>query len=474
MKIALYPRVSTTEQAKEGYSIKEQTDRMKKYCEAMGWKVYNVYTDAGYSGASTDRPGLQKMIKDVKAGKVDKVLVYKLDRLSRSQLDTLYLIEKVFLANGVDFVSMSENFDTSTPFGRAMIGILAVFAQLEREQIKERMLMGKEARAKEGKFHGSWAIPIGYNYTNGELIINDFEAAQIKEAYELAANGKSPHIIAKQFNAAGYTHKHGEWNDKSIRRILRQKTYIGYISHNGEWIPGIHTPIIDQTIYYDVQKIMDKRAEEHKKHNRRAGKATTYLGGFIRCGCCGAKYSRCQKKKNGITIYDKFICNSRQKRTKRLIKDPNCKNTNWPVDELTDAVFNEIRTLALDPEYINRIEDEKTEDTRPAVIMSEIEKIEKQISKLMDLYALDTLPLDVLQERIQGLNEQKNKLASEREKIMAENIKKISKEESLELAKNFDEVLERGDFDEIRGVISTLIEEIDIKGDVIDIHWNFV
>lgn len=148
MKVGLYVRVSTQEQADEGYSVQEQTERLKKYCEAMNWIVYKVYTDPGYSGGNIDRPGFQTMIDDVKAGKIDKVVVYKLDHLSRSQFDTLYLIEKVFLVNDTDFVSMTENFNTSSPLGRAMIGFLAVFAQLEKDKINERMSMGKEARAK--------------------------------------------------------------------------------------------------------------------------------------------------------------------------------------------------------------------------------------------------------------------------------------------------------------------------------------
>ena len=154
-------RVSTQEQVKEGYSIPEQTDRLKSYCSAMGWDVFKVYTDAGFSGANTSRPALQELMRDVESHFIEKVVVYKLDRLSRSQKDTLHLIEDVLLSNGCDFVSMNENFDTSTPFGKAMIGILAVFAQLEREQIKERMQMGKDARAKQGLFHGSANNPIG-------------------------------------------------------------------------------------------------------------------------------------------------------------------------------------------------------------------------------------------------------------------------------------------------------------------------
>ena len=142
MNVGIYIRVSTLEQAEGGYSISEQTDRLKLFCEAKGWTVANVYTDPGYTGSNTDRPALTRLIDDVKNNRLEMVLVYKLDRLSRSQKDTLYLIEDVFLKNKVEFVSMNENFDTTTPFGRAMIGILSVFAQLEREQIKERMAMG--------------------------------------------------------------------------------------------------------------------------------------------------------------------------------------------------------------------------------------------------------------------------------------------------------------------------------------------
>ena len=178
MRVALYPRVSTLEQARDGYSINEQTERMTKYCEAKGWVVHKIYTDAGYSGADTDRPGLQSLIKDAENNKIDAVLVYKLDRLSRSQKDTLTLIEDVFLPNDVDFISMTENLDTSTPFGRAMVGILSVFAQLEREQIKERMEVGKIGRAKEGKWCGSRYVPIGYRVENDELVIHEYEAIQ--------------------------------------------------------------------------------------------------------------------------------------------------------------------------------------------------------------------------------------------------------------------------------------------------------
>ena len=134
----IYVRVSTARQAEEGYSISQQIERLRKYCEAMGWVLVKIYTDDGYSGGSLERPALDEMIADIKNGSADIVLVDKLDRLSRSQFDTLYLIQKVFDANGVAFVSRNEAFDTSTPFGKAMVGILSF--------MRERSSSAKTAR----------------------------------------------------------------------------------------------------------------------------------------------------------------------------------------------------------------------------------------------------------------------------------------------------------------------------------------
>lgn len=478
MNIALYPRVSTQEQATNGFSMDEQIERMRKYCEAMGWTVYKVYPDAGFSGANTDRPALQRMIKDIKAGKIDKVLVYKLDRLSRSQKDTLELIEDVFLENNTDFVSMSENFDTSTPFGRAMIGILAVFAQLEREQIKERMLMGKEARAKKGLFHGSAAVPTGYRYANGELVPHEFEKMQVITAFEMAAQNHSPYVIADTLNEKGLYNRAGAWRDTSIRRILRNKVYIGYIRHNKQWYKGTHDRFISDELFFQVQDILNKRHEQHMQYNRRAGKATTYLGGFLNCAQCGAKYS---KQSGGVTMKNGekyrlayFACISRARKKSLQCKDPNCQNRNWRVDELTDAVFNEIRKLAIDPNYITEVQSNNNNDEQIKAIESEINKLDEQISRLLDLYTIGQVPLDTLQDKVKELNDKKGKLETELDAIHKEQKEKLSNAEVIRIAQTFDEVLARGDFDEIRSVIAILIEKIELNNDIIDIHWNFV
>ena len=477
MNIALYPRVSTQEQAINGHSIDEQIERMRKYCEAMGWTIYKTYTDAGYSGGNMDRPGLQSMIRDIEKGKIDKVLVYKLDRLSRSQLDTLYLIEKVFIANGTDFVSMSESFDTSTPFGRAVIGILAVFAQLEREQIKERMAMGRFARAKQGKFGGSDKVPIGYDYIDGELITNEYERMQIIRLFELYEAGASPYKIAEAMTEAGFKHKYGKWSERRVREILGKKTYLGYTFFKGEWYQGDHEPFISEELFEKVQAIRSQKSEEHLKYNRRSGKATTYLGGYIYCGNCGGKYSKHTgrvKRKDGSYITNSYYsCNSRTKRTKHLIKDPTCKNKNWRVDALDNLVFEEIKKLAVDPEYFEKVKAGNPADERPALIKKELEKIEDQISKLLDLYTTADMPKEILQDRLHGLNDNKGKLEQELHAIEKEEAEKLSQADALKLTESFSEILSRGDYDEIRQVIGALIGKIVINGEDITIHWNF-
>ena len=146
--IALYIRVSTEAQAEEGYSIEAQEKILRAECTAKEYDETRIrtYIDAGASGSNIDRPALKNLIEDASAGRISTVIVYKLDRLSRSQKDTLYLIEDVFLPNDIDFVSVNERLDTGSPYGKAMIGILSAFAQLERENIFMRTRMGMKTR----------------------------------------------------------------------------------------------------------------------------------------------------------------------------------------------------------------------------------------------------------------------------------------------------------------------------------------
>lgn len=478
LRVAIYIRVSTQEQAKEGYSIGEQLERLTKYCEAMNWTIHKTYTDAGYSGGNTDRPALKELMKDVADNKVDKVVVYKLDRLSRSQLDTLYLIEKVFLSNNTDFVSMSENFDTSTPFGRAMIGILAVFAQLEREQIKERMVMGREARAKEGKWGGGSTEPIGYDYNPSDdlLHVNKYEAMQIKELYELFLKGVPLRRIEKIFDTKGYKHKHGTWSAKTMRYTMRSKVTLGYIKYNNEWYKGEHTPIIEEEKHAKALALLDERSERYKDRCLKAGTQTSYLGGLIYCKHCGGKYAKLVNnyKRAKQNIY--YKCYSRSKKMKLMIKDPNCKNKTWRMDELDQLVFNEIKKIALNKDYISQIRQDKLKDNdnteRIEILEKEIEKLTEQVSRYMDLYVIKKITIDDVSKKIEPLEEQKEKLIDELSKLKVDDYD-MTESQTLELVESFKEALDKEDFDETRVIIESLIDYIEIDNDDVYIHWTF-
>lgn len=476
MRVALYPRVSTIEQAKEGYSISEQTERLKKYCEAMGWQIYKIYTDAGYSGGSMDRPGLKTMLSDIKAGKIDKVVVYKLDRLSRSQLDTLYLIEKVFLANDTDFVSMSENFDTSTPFGRAMIGILAVFAQLEREQIRERMSVGKEGRAKEGLWGGGSTVPTGYDYIDGKLVINEFEAMQIREARDLALKGVGFRTIANLFNQKGYARKGGTWTAKTVKYALRSRLYVGEMKYGGNYFPGKHEAIFTQEEFQVIAEFLEKRALENAKHKKLCRTVSTLLGNMIYCKNCGARMAKQAGGRRPNNIIEYYACYSRSHRVPRMIKDPSCDCDFVQTQKLDNIIYNEIKKLAFEPGYFEILAGEDpnagVDKTKIMILRDEIKKIEKQTSKLMDLYVLDGIDLATVGDKIEAMNKAKKEMEQELLTLNATR-HKMKKDEVIEIAQMIDEVFASDDLETKRALVSSLIYYVEYYHDELVIHWKF-
>ena len=470
--IAIYTRVSTTEQAQEGYSLQEQEARLKSYCSAMNWEPCQIYTDPGYSGGSMQRPALQQLIRDVKTKKIDRVVVYKLDRLSRSQKDTLFLIEEVFLANHCDFVSMTENLDTSSALGKAMIGILAVFAQLERETIKERMAMGKIARAKEGKWCGGATAPYGYSYINGQLVPEDIEKLHVMEAFNLAERGWSTSKISAEFQRKGYTSKRGVncWTDITIRRMLKNQVYIGKVNFYGDRYDGQHEPIINQEQFDHVQNIMQKRSEHYERFNPDPHRRVSYLGGYIRCARCGAGYqlfTTGSKRGNKFYRYKYYVCTSRSKRNPALIRDPSCKNDYWRSEIVEKTVFEEMKKLTID-QIDNHHITLRPEDIQKQSMQAEIDKIDRKIQKLMELYMMDGIPKNQVQEQMNLLSSQRDQLQKE-----LNNIPETDMEEIKETIKNIPDILNHGSYEDIRDLVSVLIDYISIDGQDLTIHWKF-
>ncbi len=341
--------------------------------------------------------------------------------------------------------------------------------------------MGKEARAKEGKWHGGATEPIGYDYDPAtELLnVNEYEAMQVKEMFELFLDGVPLRKIERIFAEKGYTHKHGTLDPKTMRRLLRSKVYLGYNKHKDEWHKGEHTPIIDEETHEKAVKLLEQRAEHYKMTGVKPGAQTTYLGGLIHCAHCEGKYTKQMgKKRKDGTAPMYYVCYSRGGKVKKMIKDPNCKNKNWKMDDLDKKVFAEIMKLNLHPELIEELRknshDKKTEEPNKIVtIEKEIDDIDKRISRFMDLYGEGIFTIDQVNSKVKPLNEQRSGLQKELERLNAD-AGRLSVEEATELIESFPEVVEGGEFNEIRTIIERLIYYVDVDNDHLEIHWKFV
>jgi site-specific DNA recombinase len=459
-RVACYVRVSTDNQI-ENYSVEEQTERLQAYCKAKGWIIYKFYTDAGYSGGNMNRPALKQVLKDIDQNLLDIVVVYKLDRLSRSQKDTLTLIEDNFLKKNIDFVSISENFDTSTPFGRAMIGILSVFAQLEKDQITERFTMGRIGRAKNGYYHGGPTPPTGYDYHNGRLVINEYEAMQVREVFERFLKGQSINSI-RAYMSEHYTNKYGNWKSHTlVLNILKNSTYTGKVKFKGSEYIGIHKPIISEKTYNSAQKLLNSPDRENSKTapQKSPFRADNLLTGLLICGKCHAGFCG----NHGF-----YTCYSRGKTDKKKIKDPYCKNKKWPIKELDKLVTDEILSFDFDKAFfVNKKNNSPLPD--PDSINKRIAEIDKQISRIIDLYQIGSLSTEQISERIEILKKERNALS--RQPVLKAKVNIEGDRDIFLLAKY---LFTSGTLYEKRLFVRSLVDRITINDNELDFQWNFL
>ncbi len=475
-KVALYVRVSTTSQMEEGYSIEEQKAKLESYCDIKDWHVYKVYTDGGFSGSTTERPELEQLIKDAQSKLFDTVLVYKLDRLSRSQKDTLYLIEDIFLKNNIEFVSLLENFDTSTPFGRAVIGLLSVFAQLEREQIKERMQLGKLGRAKAGKSM-MWAkTSYGYDYNKetGSMTVNEYEALAVKEIFTSYLAGMSITKLRDKINEK-YP-KQPAWSYRTIRGILANPVYCGLNQYKGQTFQGTHKPIISLVDFEQTQRELAKRQQTAKElSNPRPFQAKYMLSGLAQCGYCHAplKVILGAVRKDG-SRFKRYECYQRHPRKTRGVTVYNdnkkCESGYYDMELLEHYVLTRIAQLQNDPDKIQEL---FSDDTSPEIdrqaIQKQIDGLTLKLSKLNDLYLYDRITLDELRAKSSDFIKQRNALEEEMKKALTD--KQAGQRKKIEKLLDASSVLEMS-YDNQKVIVRELIDKVQVTSDKIIIRWK--
>lgn len=245
-KAVVYTRVSSGKQAEEDkVSLPEQERMCKAYIESKGWEYVKTYEDAGYSGRNMNRPAIQELIQDIKSGEVEAVVIWKLDRLSRRQRETIAFIEDYILVENVTLASLHESLDTSTPVGLCIIGVLSSFAQLESDNIVTRTKMGRDAKARSGGYAGG-KPPLGYKAVEGELVVVPEEAEIVRLVFKMRAEGKTLIGITDELNRLGYRTKKGnEFRHSAVQTILgNEKTYRGRYKYGENGSDNNHEPIL--------------------------------------------------------------------------------------------------------------------------------------------------------------------------------------------------------------------------------------
>lgn len=446
---ALYIRVSTDAQREEGYSIDAQKEMLSAYCVSRQISDYEFYIDGGFTGSNIDRPEMQRLIGDIKLGRISHVIVYKLDRLSRSQKDTLYLIEDVFNPHGVSFVSLNENMDTSTPIGRAMLGIMSAFAQLERETIRERTRMGMKERVKNGYWPGGGKVPFGYDYDREKgILVPNADAEKVRLMYELYLRGWSMMKIASEV---------GLRYDRLAEQIIRRKTNTGVICYKGAEYKGRHEAIVSEETYNMAMEMLERRSRGGLTSSK------NLLSGLIYCGVCGAKMRYQKWGKAGYKIY----CYSQDKGKPHLHRSECCDNDKVWAYEVEEAVLSDLFSHGADG--IDGDLKSPEEDIRDMLSKSR-EQAARRLKNLYRLYSQDGD--DTLSEMIgevkREISELDRKIADRdfAEKSYAE------REEKRKELSGISEAWEYMTYTEKQNVLRSYIEKIVITYNRTDIYYR--
>jgi site-specific DNA recombinase len=346
LRCAVYTRKSSEEGLDMDFN---SLDAQRESCEAYvasqkaeGWVLAgDHYDDGGFSGGTLERPALKRLLADVEAGKVDVIVVYKIDRLSRSMLDFLNLVE-LFENHGVTFVSVTQSFNTKDAMGRMALNILVTFAQFERELIGERIRDKVAASRKRGKWMGGWA-PLGYEVRDRKLVIRPEDAERVRSIFRRFVQLKSATRLARELVAAGATNRYGHLLDKGVLyRLLNNRVYVGEAVHKGTSYPGEHEPIIDQKLWAEVHAIL-KVSPRTRARNARA-QTPAPLKGFL-FGPDGTAMSPTHTRRSG-KLYRYYISQTAMKR------GSDCSVRMVPAAEIERIVLDQVRNLIRTPEVI--------------------------------------------------------------------------------------------------------------------------
>jgi len=433
IRCAIYTRKSTSEGLDQDFTSldaqRESAENFIKSQRSEGWQIISThYDDGGFTGANTDRPALQKLLADIKDNQIDCAVVYKVDRLSRSLLDFVQLLE-LFERHNVAFVSVTQAFNTNTSMGRLTLNILLSFAQFEREIISERTRDKMAAARKRGKWLGGRPI-LGYDLDrdNRSLIVNQTEAKLVREIFELYIKERSLLSVAKILNKrelltkkyvtkAGKTFGGIKFKNTQVRYIIKNVLYTGKVGYKDELFDGLHEAIVDEDTFNKAQTILAENKIKRKPSKNE--KFTGLLNSILRCKACEAPMSHTYTSKENIK-YRYYVCTHAQKHGYET-----CPTRSVSAPAIEDAVVDCLKKIASNPdkqkETVESLNKRLTEEIKSIVaeqgeINSQLEELTEKISEAKESLRINS-GLDKTSES--DLKRLKEKL-QDKEKLLSE------------------------------------------------------
>lgn len=483
IRAVIYARVSTEEQAREGFSIAAQLAELQKYAEQHDFEIVDRYVDEGTSGKSIKgRPQLIRLLKDAEKQKFQVVMLYKLDRLARKLRDQLEIGDTLFNFN-IELVSLKENFDTSTPTGIMTFQMFGMIAELERSNIIERGKLGQEQRAREGKYNGG--VVLGYNNINKELVINESEAVIVKKIFDYADQGLGLKAITRRLNEAGYRSKQGKpFSTNGIKTILNNPIYIGKIRYkqvenwsekrrkgkNNNFIQteGIHEPIIARDLWDRVHSAIQKRSYKPSRSY------TPYiLSGILKCPACGHGMVPARSKGGNGEQYRYYVCGQFHNKGVSV-----CRSNMIKAEYAEQQVMDELNRIVAEPYILRKLVDQINQQRANSELplLDEKKVVEQQITKtqrklkglkenlMNDPEMADIFKPDLLatQSELQSLQSRLDEIATQEAQY---DNKPVDYDSLHTLLAKVQEALNHADKDEQKALLRLLIQSIHISKD---------